>query len=110
MIDWKRVVDLRNEIGVEDFDEVVPLFLDEVGGIVDALRAGPDLLQLEENLHFLKGSALNLGFAAFSDLCSAGEKAAAQGLADTVDVAAILACFDASKLQFEQGLAQGIAA
>lgn len=110
MIDWQRVSDLRDEIGAEDFEEVVPLFLDEVSGVIDALRAGPDLSRLEEDLHFLKGSALNLGFEAFSNLCSAGEKASAAGNATEVNVGEILDCFDTSKVTFETGLARGNAA
>lgn len=110
MIDWQRVSDLREEIGAEDFEEVVPLFLEEVSGVIDVLRSGPDLNRLEEDLHFLKGSALNLGFAGFSDLCGAGEKAAAAGQASAVNVTEILACFDSSKVSFEAGLAQGKAA
>ncbi|MEL7091635.1 MAG: Hpt domain-containing protein [Pseudomonadota bacterium] len=110
MIEWTRVAELRDEIGTEDFAEVVPLFLEEVGGLVDALRDGPDLSRLEEDLHFLKGSALNLGFAVFSDMCSAGEKAAAEGNAHSVDIPAIIASFDSSRTVFENGLAQGHAA
>ncbi|WP_415922414.1 Hpt domain-containing protein [Tateyamaria sp. SN6-1] len=110
MIDWQRVSDLREEIGAEDFGEIVPLFLDEVAGVTDSLRAGPDLSRLGEDLHFLKGSALNLGFVAFSALCDAGEKAAAAGQSDAVNVTEILDCFDASKAAFETGLAQGQAA
>ncbi|MEL7165789.1 MAG: Hpt domain-containing protein [Pseudomonadota bacterium] len=110
MIEWKHVAELREEIGTEDFAEIVPLFLEEVGGLVDALRAGTDMSRLEEDLHFLKGSALNLGFADFSELCSAGEKAAAAGNAQSVDIAAIIASFDSSRAVFEDGLAQGLAA
>ena len=110
MIDWQRVADLRDEIGSEDFEEVVPLFLEEVATITETLRAGPDLSRLEEDLHFLKGSALNLGFEAFSALCHAGEKAAAAGQAAKVDVTEILDCFDASKATFEAGLSAGRAA
>ena len=29
MIDWARVSELRDEVGAEDFDEVVELFLEE---------------------------------------------------------------------------------
>ncbi len=108
MIDWQRVTSLRDEIGAEDFEEVVPLFLEEVSGVTDALRAGPDLGRLEEDLHFLKGSALNLGFAAFSDLCSAGELRAAAGDAETVNVGEILDCFEASRTEFEAGIASAM--
>ena len=32
MIDWTKVTELREEIGDEDFQEVVELFLEEVDG------------------------------------------------------------------------------
>lgn len=110
MIDWNRVTTLRDEIGQEDFEEVVPLFIEEVTEITEALRNRPALDRLEEDLHALKGSALNLGFSEFSMLCHKGEAMAASGKAEDVDVAAILASFDASKHAFTSGLAQGLAA
>ena len=110
MIDWKRVADLRDEIGSEDFEEVLPLFLEEVLGVMDTLRDAPDLSRLEEDMHFLKGAALNLGFEAFTNLCSAGEKAAAAGQASTVNLAEIIDCFEVSRATFDAGLAQGAAA
>ncbi|MEO0401740.1 MAG: Hpt domain-containing protein [Pseudomonadota bacterium] len=110
MIDWQRVTTLRSEIGEDDFDEVVPLFLEEVSEITDQLRASVDLSALEANLHCLKGSALNLGFEEFSALCHTGEAMAAAGQAGSVDVAAILTSFDTSKDVFMAGLSQGKAA
>lgn len=101
MINWDRVIELRDEIGAEDFGEVVELFLEEVEQVIDKLRDHPDLGTLGEDLHFLKGSALNLGFRSFSILCQGGETAAAAGTADTVDVAAILANYSASKQEFQ---------
>ncbi|WP_270725323.1 Hpt domain-containing protein [Shimia sp. Alg240-R146] len=105
MIDWDRVQELRDEIGIEDFDEVVELFLDEVEEVIARLRTAPELSQLEADLHFLKGSALNLGFETFSQLCQAGEAASAAGKAATVDLPAILNAFVDSKVAFEQKLA-----
>ncbi|WP_299728349.1 Hpt domain-containing protein [uncultured Tateyamaria sp.] len=110
MIDWQRVINLKDEIGDEDFDEVVPLFIEEVSEITNRLRAGVDLDRLEGDLHCLKGSALNLGFSEFSDLCHAGESLSAKGKAATVDVTAILDCFEVSKNAFLSGLQDGIAA
>ncbi|SFN41507.1 Hpt domain-containing protein [Roseovarius lutimaris] len=110
MIDWNRVQDLRDEIGAEAFGEVVELFLEEVDGEIDKLRALSDRSDLEGQLHFLKGSALNLGFTAFSDLCHAGEMASATGQQDTVDLAEVLSCYDASKSAFLSGLDRVIAA
>jgi len=110
MIDWQRVNTLREEIGDDDFEEVVPLFLEEVSEITDSLRDAPDLSRLEHDLHALKGSALNLGFAEFSTLCHEGEAMAAAGNAEDVDVQAILKSFDASRDAFTAGLSRGAAA
>jgi len=104
MIDWQRVTTLRDEIGAEDFEEVVPMFLEEVAEVTDQLRDQPDASKLEEQMHFLKGSALNLGFADFSSMCHAGEAQAAAGKPAQVNVPEILACFEASKEVFLDGL------
>ena len=110
MIDWDRVNTLRAEIGEEDFEEVVPLFIEEVTEIIDGLRDNPSLSRLEEDLHALKGSALNLGFTDFSTLCHLGEAMSAKGKAVDVDVPAIVDSFEASKAAFTSGLASGNAA
>ena len=104
MIDWDRVNELRDEIGAEDFAEVVEIFLEEVEEEITKLRSVTDKSTLESPLHFLKGSALNLGFEAFSQLCQAGETAAATGAGDTVDIAQVLKCYDASKANFLSAL------
>ena len=80
MINWDRVAELREEVGVDDFAEIIELFLEEVDAIIELLRDGQGLSDLEAHLHFLKGSALNLGFAKFAELCQAGETAAIRGL------------------------------
>ena len=79
MINWARVVELREEIGAEDFDEVVELFLCEVEERVEHLDSEEPLSEIEEDLHFLKGSALNLGFTSFANLCHEGEIKAQTG-------------------------------
>ncbi|MCB1365882.1 MAG: Hpt domain-containing protein [Rhodobacteraceae bacterium] len=103
MILWSRVNELRDEVGAEDFDEVVELFMEEVGDAIEHLRsdAGGDL---EQALHFLKGSALSLGFEAFSDACQQGEREAAAGHAARVDIGAIIAIFERSRTEFLSGL------
>ena len=70
MIDWNRVDELRNEVGQEDFIEVVDLFLEEVEDIIDRFRNGTQEDAIDETLHFLKGSALNIGFSKLALLCS----------------------------------------
>ena len=106
MIEWTRVTELRDEIGAEDFGEVVELFLEEVEEVIDRLRARPDPARLEGDLHFLKGSALNLGFRDFSALCQQGEARSAEGQAEQVDLAAIISSFEASRSVFQRELPQ----
>ncbi|WP_424985768.1 Hpt domain-containing protein [Microbulbifer sp. S227A] len=109
MIDWSRVKEVCDEIGSEDFDEVVELFLEEVEEVIGRLRTAPDPSQLEQDLHFLKGSALSLGFASFSSLCQNGERISAGGQAETVNVPEIVAEFERSKAGFLAELPERIA-
>jgi histidine phosphotransfer protein HptB len=55
MIDWKRVEELKEEIGIDGFVEVVDMFLDEAEGAVRALISGLPEGEVEGQLHFLKG-------------------------------------------------------
>ena len=95
VIDWDRIEVLQQEVGADAFDEIVIVFLDEVDTVIDRLAATPDPGNLHADLHFLKGSGLNLGFAEFAELCRQGEDRAAAGGA--VDVAAIVASYRASR-------------
>lgn len=103
MIDWTRVTELRDEIGGEDFAEVVTLFLEEADVVVQNLPGCVGSKALESALHFIKGSALNLGFADLARLCQDGERRAAAGDV-TVDVGGVIAAYEASKVAFETGL------
>ncbi len=109
MINWDRVAELRGEIGADDFDEIVELFLEEVEEVVERLRGITDLSSLEPDLHFLKGSALNLGFADFSEVCATGEKMAANGEAKSVNVAEVVATFEGSRSKFLSDLPEHLA-
>jgi len=97
MIDWLRLSELRQEIGEADFFEVVDLFLEEVDEIIDRLRHVPDPTQLEQNMHFLKGSALNLGFEHLSNLCATYERNAAEGKLKEVNPREVIAVYAASR-------------
>lgn len=105
MIDWARVTELRDEIGGDDFAEVVALFLEEADEVVEKLPKCGDAKSLESGLHFLKGSALNLGFAELAQRCQEGERDAASGNAQ-IDVGSVARCYEASKAAFQTGLAQ----
>lgn len=109
MIDWARVTTLRDEVGEEDFAEVVEIFIEEVTEMVQRLRDAPRIETLGADLHALKGSALNLGFMDFSELCQAGETAAADGQADTIVLSPILDSYDKSKQALLDGLSEGVA-
>lgn len=103
MIDWDRVRGLHAEVGPEDFREVVALFLEEVGEVIERLRGAPDPERLETDLHFLKGSALNLGFSELGALCREGELLAARGRAGEVDLPELIACYEISRETFLAG-------
>ena len=76
MIGWDRVNELCDEVGPEDFLEVVDIFLEEVDEVIERLDTSPNPACYEADLHFLKGSALNLGFDGLATLCANGEKSA----------------------------------
>jgi HPt (histidine-containing phosphotransfer) domain-containing protein len=101
MIDWDRVQALRDEVGADDFAEVVDLFLEEVDEALGGLTARLAPAALSAALHFLKGSALNLGFAEFARLCQIGEKNP-----EKADLAAIQATYTVSKAALAKGLAR----
>ncbi|WP_171234649.1 Hpt domain-containing protein [Ruegeria sp. HKCCA6837] len=108
MIHWDRVRQLRDEVGPDEFDEVVEIFLEEVQEVIARLHHDTNRIELEQNLHFLKGSALSLGFDQFSKLCQDGERQAAAGQGVEVDLPALLALFYSSKLKFEAELQQNL--
>jgi histidine phosphotransfer protein HptB len=110
MIDWARVDDLRSEIGEDDFLEVVAMFLEETDDVVCCLAGPPDLATVESRLHFLKGSALNLGLSDLATLCQNGETSAASGDAGLVDLGQVIASYTNSKVQLLARLGQSAAA
>ncbi len=103
MIDWTRVRELKDEIGEEDFAEVAEMFIGEVEEVIDRLKVKPDPSRYEEDLHFIKSSALNLGFADLAARCQTGERQAATGDAGSVDLAGVFASYTASKSTFLDG-------
>lgn len=111
MIDWSQVVELRDEIGAEDFDEVVALFLHEVEGALADLPGHANApAALEAALHFLKGSALNLGFDTLAHACQEGEYAARAGMVESMDLDAIARLYEESRAAFLRELPTRLAA
>ena len=109
MIDWDRVMELREEVGADDFLEVAEMFLSEVEDVLERLAGGINVSTLENDMHFLKGAALNLGFRDFATLCREGELRAAASDFGSIDIAGVVACFSGSKDAFVAGLAQRMA-
>lgn len=107
MIDWERVSDLSFEIGEDGFAEVVDLFLEETDEVIDRLSTAPIAAQIGKDMHFLKGSALNLGFRDLAALCQDGERRAGMGNAAAIDLMAVVAVYHESKAAFLMGMAQG---
>lgn len=103
MIDWTRVSDLKEEVGEEDFDMILGIFEEEVNEVVARLRTTTDRSRMAEDLHFLKGSALNLGFTAVGRLCEVGERLGAEGRIAEFDLQALLDAYDASWGVFRRG-------
>ena len=59
MINWSRVKELQEDIGADEIGEVVELFLEEVEEVIGRLASSPVEAELEQDMHFLKGCALN---------------------------------------------------
>lgn len=111
MIDWSRINELVQEIGAEDFCEVVDLFLDEVDDAISRLEACEgNPVVTEEHMHFLKGAALNLGFETLAQLCLKGENSAAAGQPDAVSPAEVRKTFSDSRRLFRRDLPKRLAA
>lgn len=103
MLDWNRINELRAEVGDDEFQLILELFLDEVEGVLMRLSRR-NALRLETQLHFLKGCAWNLGFSDFGSLCDQGERRAAEGLPLQVCTQALLQCYSESKQALMRGL------
>ena len=101
MIDWDRVKDLRNDVGAEDFDDIVEIFLDEVADTAAKLHDA-DTADLEMLTHALKNNALNLGLSQLAGLCQEGETLSRSGQA--VDTPRIIDVLDASLTEFKARL------
>lgn len=85
MINWDQLRDLWTELGADEFSEVLELFLDEVEGTTLRLSKD-DSDRLSRDMHYLKGSALNLGFTDFAQMCSRNEVLATEGNLDGIDL------------------------
>ncbi|MGJ8546116.1 MAG: Hpt domain-containing protein [Sulfitobacter sp.] len=109
MIDWSQVRSLHNEVGPDDFEEVVVLCFEEVEEITTRLCSAANPERTEADLHSLLGSALALGFTDLAALCEKGENLCAQGKSDQVDMRALRDGFAAIQKHFSENLAENLA-
>lgn len=107
MINWARVNELRAEVGEEDFEEVVHLFLEEVDDAIMRLGENTSADSRAADLHFLRGSAVSLGFCAFATRCAEAEQ---KTDVDASEIAMILKVYEDSKVEFLSGLPRTVAA
>ena len=110
MIEWTQVAELRDAVGPEDFGEVVEVFVEEVEEALDRLRTSSQPERLGEAMHFLKGSAMHLGFVDMAELCRVSEELAAAGQPELIDLAALFRSFEKSKAVFLADLSGAFAA
>ena len=96
MINTARIQELKDEVGEDDLFEVIELFCEEVEEVLAELDTTPPQ-QMPALLHFLKGSALNIGLDAVSALCKAEELRLKDDQSATVAVDAIRETYAASK-------------
>ena len=107
MINWDRVLVLRSEIGPDDFEEVVSLFLEEADEAMARLSVAGGAKALAADLHFVKGAALNLGFDTLAALCQEVEKRAGDL---SVDLEAVRNAYATCRSEFEEGAKRAFAA
>ncbi|NNK79166.1 MAG: Hpt domain-containing protein [Litoreibacter sp.] len=94
MVNWVRIGELRSDFGDDDFNEIISLFLSEVEERLSSLHRD-DVAKLKEDLHFLKGSAANLGFDTFKATCSRLESDPS-----AVDLVDLRRVYESSKSEF----------
>ncbi len=101
MIDWDRIAELQEEVGEEDFADVLEMFFEEVEETLAGLDAA-DAVGLTNGLHFLKGASLNIGMADMSAQCKAYEIALKEDPGAKVDLAAIRVVLTASQAELRE--------
>lgn len=99
MIDWDRFNELRTDIGEEDFAEVAELFTEEMSEMLGNLARRPNTATADD-FHFLRGSALNLGFIDLAKACLERENTVKSGALP--EVASLLEVFEESFAELQK--------
>ena len=103
MIDWGRIDELREEVGAEDLAEVVEMFCEEVDEVLTGLStiSSPEL---PSQIHFLKGSAQNIGISGLAEQCKSIEEAMRNDPNITPDIPRLISVFDKARAALSQRL------
>lgn len=91
-MDWTRINELKDEIGEEDLADILAIFLEEVSERLSQMRVG-DAKALADDLHFVKSSALNIGFASLANASAEMETNARDGAVEA-NISELKAAFD----------------
>lgn len=96
MINMDRISELRDEVGSDDLAEVIQMFCEEVEETLNRISrmSGSDV---QEDLHFLKGSALNIGLDEVGKLCQEAESALELDATSQPDVESISEAFQSAR-------------
>ena len=89
MIDWTRLDSISVDLGALDTVEFVTIFLSETAPVIE--RLDPASPRFFDDLHFIKGSAANLGLDGLKQACVAAERSHRR--AEPVDLARITRAF-----------------
>lgn len=102
MIDWNRVLQLREEVGEAAFKPLANGFLAEIEDRLARIGSEPEALL--QHLHHLRGAALNIGFVQLSALCLADEMQLRHGHAKGIDCEDLQEKFRRTRAQFLEDL------
>lgn len=101
MINWDRISELTEEVGEDDLAEVLLLFCEEVEDVLQKLpTAAPG--DMPGHLHFLKGSALNIGLVDVSRICETQERKIAADPAAVPEIDSIQSAYKSAKIELEK--------
>ena len=104
LINWSRIEALKEDVGREDVKEVIDLFINEIQQVIDKIPAQMEAENIADDLHFLKGSALSLGFQELSCVCQTGYEAFSKTPRGAFEIDNVRACFETSKAEFDAKL------
>lgn len=100
MVNWDRLSELREEVGEDDLAEVVTIFCEEVEEVLAILDVAA-VAEIPNHLHFLKGSALNIGFKTLTERCQREEAKLKKDPNATLDILGIRSDYISSKAELE---------